>query len=96
MINMAVLFGVVVLTVFLVYRLFVDPAGRVRTDVLDLTTAVEQIQELSTVKSHFRFAVVVREEAGNIIVRRLADQITESQNREIAEMDALIRELEGR
>lgn len=50
------------------------PGGRMTSNVIDFTSTAQRIQEISTVRSHLRFAVVVREEAGNIIVRRLADQ----------------------
>jgi hypothetical protein len=47
----------------------------VEIDVIDFAQSVERIEEVSTVKSHIRFGVVVREEGGNVIVRRLADQV---------------------
>lgn len=55
------------------YVLF-DHGSSVDSDVIDFSQATERIQELSTVRSHMRFGVVVREESGNIVVRRLADQ----------------------
>lgn len=58
---------------FVAYRLLV-PRGASHSEVIDFSKQVETIQELATVRSHYRFAVVVREESGNIIVRRLADQ----------------------
>jgi hypothetical protein len=73
LINLAILLGMIALVAFLAYQfLFVAPA--IRSNVVDLTQSLERIEELSTLRSHFRFAVVVREESGNIIVRRLADQ----------------------
>ena len=73
LINLAILFGAIALVVLLAYQfLFVAP--KIRSNVVDLTQSLERIEELSTLRSHFRFAVVVREESGNIIVRRLADQ----------------------
>jgi hypothetical protein len=74
-INGAILILLFVGLLFLAYR-FVFDRGAVRADVIDLTHTVEQVQELSTVKSHLYFAVVVQEENGNIITRKLADQAT--------------------
>lgn len=64
-------FAVVLL---LVYHFMFEPGGRMSADVIDFSQSAERIQELSTVRNHMRFSVVVREEDGNIIVRRLADQ----------------------
>ena len=50
------------------------PPSRTTSRVIDFSQSVEKIQELATVKTHLRFAVVIREESGNIIVRRFADQ----------------------
>lgn len=59
--------------VLLVYR-FVAGRSSVTADVIDFSQSIQQIQDLSTVKSQIRFGVVVREENGNVIVRRLLDQ----------------------
>lgn len=73
LINLTVLLAGIALVVYLAYQfLFVAPA--IKTDVIDLTQSIERIEQLSTLRSHFRFAVVVREESGNIIVRRLSEQ----------------------
>ncbi len=64
---------VAVLIALLVYKLFMESDGGFRSEIVDLAGSVERIQELSTVRSHLRFAVVVREESGNIVVRRLAE-----------------------
>src|SRR4051794_30335432 len=74
-INGAILIALSVGLLFLVYSLAFH-RGNVQADVIDLTHTVEQVQELSTVKSHLYFAVVVQEENGNIITRKLADQAT--------------------
>lgn len=58
---------------FLVWQIFFS-SDRTTSRVIDFSQSVEKIQELATVKSHLRFAVVIREESGNIIVRRFADQ----------------------
>ena len=65
--------GGIVLMILLAYFFLGDGDG-VDSDVIDFSQSVERIEELSTVKSHIRFGVVVREEGGNLIVRRLADQ----------------------
>ena len=65
--------GGIVLLILLAY-FFLGGGGEVSSDVIDFSQSVERIEELSTVKSHIRFGVVVREEGGNVIVRRLADQ----------------------
>ncbi|MEP7218937.1 MAG: DUF4230 domain-containing protein [Bacteroidota bacterium] len=70
----AILIGSMAAMVILAYYLF-GRHGGIHTDVIDFSKTMEQIQELSSVRSHFRFGVVVREESGNIIVRRLADQV---------------------
>lgn len=49
-------------------------SGGVHSEVIDFSKSIEKIRELSTVKTHLRFGVVVHEESGNIIVRSLADQ----------------------
>lgn len=61
----------------LAWYVIFDHGSAVDSDVIDFSQSTERIQELSTVRSHIRFGVVVREESGNIVVRRLADQ-TES------------------
>ena len=57
-----------------VYYFVFSGRVRVHADVIDFSKSTEQIQELSTLKTHSRFGVVVREESGNVIVRRFADQ----------------------
>jgi hypothetical protein len=73
-VNIAIMIAFFAGILFVAYRLMFDGHTTVKSDVVDLSQSMEQIQELSTVKSHLRFAVVVREESGNVIVRRLADQ----------------------
>jgi len=63
----------ILLVLYLIWR-FLFSGGGARAEVIDFSKSVERIEELSTVKSHMRFGVVVREEGGNVIVRRLADQ----------------------
>ena len=60
--------------VAIVAYLIVGDDPRFDTDITELSATIERVEELATLKSHLRFAVVVREESGNIIVRRLADQ----------------------
>jgi hypothetical protein len=74
LLNLAILIAIFAAIIFVVYKLGFDPRSWVKSEVVDLSKSVEQIQELSTVKSHLRFTVVVREEGGNVIVRNLADQ----------------------
>lgn len=69
----AVVVLMLLVAAFLAWQVFFSP-GRTTSRVIDFSQSVEKIQELATVKSHLRFAVVVREESGNIIVRRFADQ----------------------
>ncbi len=71
--NAALVIGVMVVIVILVYQFMFRGRG-VSADVIDFSQSIERIQELSTVRSQIRFAVVVREEGGNLIVNRLADQ----------------------
>lgn len=66
--------GGALVVLFLIYQFFFSGPGKTTSDVVDFSQSTQQIEELSTVKSHYRFTVVVREESGNIIVRRLADQ----------------------
>jgi hypothetical protein len=73
-VNGIILLVVVAAAVALIYSFLVGPAASVDTNVIDFSQSMEKIQELSTVKSHLRFGVVVREEGGNIIVRTLAEQ----------------------
>lgn len=73
-VNLVILIGGLSLVAFLVYQFFVAPASRFDTDVIELGRSIERVEELATLKSHLRFAVVVREESGNVIVRRLAQQ----------------------
>lgn len=65
--------AMLLVAVFLVWQVFFPP-DRTTSRVIDFSQSVEKIQELATVKSHLRFAVVIGEESGNIIVRRFADQ----------------------
>lgn len=62
-----------IVAALLAWQTFFAP-NRTTSRVIDFSQSVEKIQELATVKSHLRFAVVIREESGNIIVRRFADQ----------------------
>ena len=70
-INLMILIGVIALIVLVTYALFF-PRSTVEAEAFSLTKSIEEIEELSTVRSHLRFAVVVREESGNIVVRELA------------------------
>lgn len=71
--NAAVVIVVMAIVVFLAYHFLFSPHGTT-TDAIDFSQSIERIQDLSTVKSQIRFGVVVREENGNVIVRRLLDQ----------------------
>lgn len=68
------LLGILLLTLFLLYLIMFDRPAEVSSRVIDLSKSLQMVQELSTVRSHLRFGVVVQEKSGNIIVRRLADQ----------------------
>jgi hypothetical protein len=70
----AILIVVLTIVVAAVYYFVFSGRVRVHAEVVDFSKSVEQIRELSTLRSHYRFGVVVREESGNVIVRRLADQ----------------------
>jgi|GEM_PF-3225633 len=70
----AILVIAMAVVIVAVYYFVFSGRDRVSADVIDFSKSVEQIQELSTLKSHMRFSVVVREESGNVIVRRFADQ----------------------
>lgn len=70
-INLLILIGIITLIVLGIYALFFT-RPTVEAEVFSLTRSIEEIEELSTVRSHLRFAVVVREESGNIVVRELA------------------------
>ncbi len=72
--NIAVLLAGITILVVLVYAFVFSGSPIVRSNTIDFSQSTELIQELSTVKSHIHFAVVVSEESGSIIVRRLADQ----------------------
>ena len=74
LVNLSILIGIIGLTVFVIYQFFFTRPNLLAGEEFNLSQAVEQIEELSTVRSHLRFAVVVREESGNIIVRELANQ----------------------
>jgi hypothetical protein len=67
------LLGTLLLVAALYFFAF-DRPDEVSSRVIDLSRSLQKIQELSTVRSHIRFGVVVQEKSGNIIVRRLADQ----------------------
>lgn len=72
--NWMIVLAFFIIVLALAYYFLFEPGGKVHTDVIDFSQTSERIEELSTVRSHMHFGVVVREEAGNIIVRRLADQ----------------------
>lgn len=73
-VNLAILIGVIALIVFLIYQFFFTRPTILAGGEFNLSQAVERIEELSTVRSHLRFAVIVREESDNIVVRRLAEE----------------------
>lgn len=75
LVNFAIIVGAFAVIASLVYFFILGPESRVQSDVTDLSQSIERVEELATLKSHLRFAVVVREESGNVIVRRLADQV---------------------
>jgi hypothetical protein len=62
------LIGLLLVGIYLIFFTRPDLTG----EEFDLRQSIEKIEELSTVRSHLRFGVVVREEAGNLIVRQLA------------------------
>lgn len=74
LVNLAILIGAIGLIVFLIYQFFFTRPQVTAGEEFNLSKSIERIQELSTVRSHLRFAVIVREEAGNIIVRQIADE----------------------
>lgn len=74
LVNLLILVGTLSLVAVLVYQFFVAPGSRFDTDIVEIGRSIERVEELATLKSHLRFAVVVREESGNVIVRRLAQQ----------------------
>jgi hypothetical protein len=61
-------------------------------------TLVDQVSYMRAMIPHHSIAILTSERAEitDPRVRRLADEIIEAQRREIAEMEALIAELEGR
>lgn len=71
---MAALLSGLAVVVVLVYMFVFSDQPIVEADVIDFSQSAQAIEELSTMKSHMRFSVVVHEQSGNIIVRRLADQ----------------------
>lgn len=71
-INILILIGIIALVVTTFFFLFFK-RPQLNTDTFSLRQSIEEIEELSTVRSHLRFAVVVREESGNIVVRELAE-----------------------
>jgi hypothetical protein len=74
LVNLLIVLGAFGLVAFLVYQFFFASGARVSADVVDLSRSIERVEELATLKSHLRFAVIVREESGNVVVRRLAEQ----------------------
>ncbi len=72
-VNMTILIGIIAVILFLIWQFFFTRPA-LFTEEFSLAQAVEEIEELTTVRSHLRFTVVVREESGNLIVQRLADQ----------------------
>lgn len=73
LINLVIVVGAVVLVVILLYQVLIAPSSRLDTDVIELGRSIERVEELATLKSHLRFAVVVREQSGSVVVRRLAE-----------------------
>ncbi len=74
LVNMTILIVFIGCIVFLVYQFMFDPKHQIEAEPFDLAQSAELISDLSTVKSHVRFGLVIREESGNIIVRSLAEQ----------------------
>ncbi len=72
--NWVIVLAFFAVALVLCYHFLFEPGNRISADVIDFSKSVERIEELSTVRSHIRFAVVVREEGGNIVVRRFVDQ----------------------
>ena len=71
-INILILIGIISLIVTTFFFLFFK-RPELDAEAFSLRRSIEEIEELSTVRSHLRFAVVVREESGNIVVRELAE-----------------------
>ena len=98
LVNMSILIALIGIIVFVIWQfLFKKPV--LFTDEFSLTQAIEEIEELATVRSHVRFAVVVREESGNLVVRQLADQVGKLDMDDIGSMlfqdPTLLAELHG-
>lgn len=85
-VNLAILIAGIGLTVFLIYQFIFTKPRVIAGQEFNLSQAIEEIQELSTVRSHLRFAVIVREESGNIIVRQIADEPEEIQMDDLGSM----------
>ncbi|MGE3799821.1 MAG: DUF4230 domain-containing protein [Candidatus Kapaibacterium sp.] len=84
-VNMAILIGIIAVVLFLIWQFFFT-RPTLFTEEFSLAQAVEEIEELTTVRSHLRFTVVVREESGNLVVQRLADQAGEINMQDIGSM----------
>jgi hypothetical protein len=72
-VTLLIVAGTIGLVAFLLYQFVLGGSSRLSSDVVELSRSIERVEELATLKSHLRFAVVVREQSGSLVVRRLAD-----------------------
>lgn len=86
LVNLAILIGIIAVVVFVFYQFFFTRPNLLAGEEFNLAQTVQEIEELSTVRSHLRFAVVVREESDNIIVRELAEQENELNMEDVSSM----------
>ncbi|MCE2503635.1 MAG: DUF4230 domain-containing protein [Chlorobi bacterium] len=98
LVNISILIGIIALVLFLIWQFFFT-RPMLSTEEFSIARAVEEIEEVTTVRSHLRFVVVVREESGNLIVRQLAEQGKEIDVDDIGSMffhdPTLLAELHG-
>lgn len=109
---MAVLMGAVMAVIMLAFMLKMHPDRRINTGIFATgavlfclalwlvrsQTTVDDVAYMKGMIPHHSIAILTSERAriADPRVRRLADQIIESQRKEIAEMEALIEDLEKR
>ena len=86
LVNLAILIGIIAIVVFVFYQFFFTRPNLLAGEEFNLAQTVQEIEELSTVRSHLRFAVVVREESDNIVVRELAEQESELNMEDVSSM----------
>ena len=98
LVNLSILIGITALMLFLIWQFFFTRPD-LSTEEFSLAQTVEEIEELTTVRSHLRFVVLVREESGNLIVQKLAEQEGEIDMDNIGSMlfhdPTLLAELHG-